>query len=66
MSQGPELIQVPNVSGSSVAEAQATLLAAGLGVEVLPANATGQVIVTDPLPGERVRRGTVVSVFARR
>jgi serine/threonine protein kinase/beta-lactam-binding protein with PASTA domain len=66
ISKGPEFIPVPNVSGMSVADATATLQQAGLVVEVLPAGATGQVIVTDPLPGEQVRRNTAVSVFARR
>jgi serine/threonine-protein kinase len=66
VSKGPEFIPVPNVSGMSVADATATLQQAGLVVEVLPAGATGQVIVTDPLPGEQVRRGTAVSMFARR
>ena len=53
VSQGPELIEVPNVSGQNVAQATAALQAAGFRVEVLPAGATGRVIVTDPLPGER-------------
>lgn len=66
VSKGPEFIAVPNVSGMSVSDATATLQEAGLRVEVLPTDAAGQVIVTDPLPGEQVRRDTVVSVFARR
>jgi serine/threonine-protein kinase len=66
VSQGPETIEVPNVSGRNVAEAVAALQGAGFDVEVLPQGATGRVIVTDPLPGERARRGSTISVFARR
>lgn len=66
VSQGPELIEVPNVSGQNVNQAVQALQNAGFRVEVLPQEARGRVIVTDPLPGERVRRGSTVSVFARR
>ena len=66
VSQGPDLVTVPEITGQTVAEARATLEANGLGIEVLPADAEGRVITSDPSPGVQVPRGTTVSVFARR
>lgn len=66
VSKGPDLVQVPDVEGERVDDAVATLRAAGFAVEVLPTGANGNVIATDPLPGQQVPRGSTISVFARR
>ena len=59
MSRGPELVVVPDVSGQSVQEAIAALEAAGLTVDGVVGNPSRPVLITDPLSGAQVPRGTV-------
>jgi beta-lactam-binding protein with PASTA domain/tRNA A-37 threonylcarbamoyl transferase component Bud32 len=63
VSQGPELIPVPEVFGQSVASAVEEIEAAGLVARVLE-NRRGVVINTNPSAGTLVRRGTTIEVFA--
>jgi beta-lactam-binding protein with PASTA domain len=66
VSKGPDLVAVPEVIGSNVAEAVAALQAAGFVVEVFPDEAEGRVLEVDPQEGTELRRGETVSIFARR
>jgi beta-lactam-binding protein with PASTA domain len=66
VSQGPQLVPVPDVSGRSVDEAVQVLESAGLTVVGVTGNPRGTVLATDPPAGEQVRLGTGVVIFARR
>jgi serine/threonine-protein kinase len=62
VSSGPDLIEVPDVIGSSVADARRTLEDAGLRVRAFSLK-IGNVVRQSPAAGERVRRGTRVTIF---
>jgi len=63
VSQGPEMIPVPEVFGQSVASAVEEIEAAGLVARVLE-DRRGVVINTNPSAGTLVRRGSTIEVFA--
>jgi eukaryotic-like serine/threonine-protein kinase len=63
VSQGPEQIAVPDVSGLSVAEATDQLEAAGLEVQGVSGNPNRGVVRTDPSAGSMVDKGTAVSLI---
>jgi serine/threonine-protein kinase len=65
VSLGPDLVTVPEVSGS-LADAVAALEAAGLSAGSVAGPATGSAFSTDPAPGTEVRRGTSIDIFLRR
>jgi eukaryotic-like serine/threonine-protein kinase len=64
VSDGPEIIDVPDVSGQDPAQATQALTAAGFQVREEAENSSsvpdGQVIRTDPEAGEKAPRGTVI------
>ena len=65
VSQGPHLVQVPNVLGDTIAAAKAALANVGLTVSVIygPANAT-RALGTNPPAATTVHYGTSVSLYA--
>ena len=66
VSLGPEPIVIPDVSGESVADAQAELEAAGLLVDGVDGPPNGVVTGTDPAAGLTVDRGTSVVLVTQR
>ena len=65
VSLGPELFEVPNVSGMKLQEAMDALAAAGFSPSTLVPDALrdfAQATGTDPAAGERVRAGTEIRV----
>ncbi len=64
VSEGPQLVAVPPVSGDSIASAVAALRAAGLVVseQIGPPFATSAT-TTDPAPGTQLRPGTSVTLY---
>jgi eukaryotic-like serine/threonine-protein kinase len=65
VSRGPQLIAVPNVTGSSVQSAVATLQAAGLSAtEVIGPPFATTVSATDPPPGTLVQLGTNITLYS--
>ncbi|HVE47320.1 MAG TPA: PASTA domain-containing protein [Acidimicrobiales bacterium] len=66
VSKGPDIVDVPEVAGKTVAEATAILRAAGLGVSGTGGKPNGdRVIFTDPQAGTKARRGTGVFLYVR-
>lgn len=68
LSRGPQLLEVPDVTGNALQAAQVTLTAAGLGVgrtfNVYTARgAGGAVVAQSPESGERVERSATVDLF---
>jgi len=63
VSEGPHLTKVPAVAGESVAQATATLQAAGLGVANVFGPPTTTVFVTSPQAGTTVDYGSSVSLY---
>ncbi|MFZ4583860.1 MAG: Stk1 family PASTA domain-containing Ser/Thr kinase [Acidimicrobiia bacterium] len=66
VSTGPAQITLPNVVGSTTAQAQATLTQLGLQVQVVtvasqPAN-NGKVLAQSPTAGSRAKRGDTVTI----
>jgi serine/threonine-protein kinase len=64
VSKGPDLVQVPDLRGQSYEQAKSTL--EGLGLRVKKRSfpgGPGNVLRTDPDRGEKVRRGTTVTVY---
>ncbi|WGD36481.1 Stk1 family PASTA domain-containing Ser/Thr kinase [Lysinibacter sp. HNR] len=72
ISQGPELFEIPNVSGQTIREAMNALTSAGFvpstsvaekfaGIDVW---ATARVLRTSPAAGTRVEKGTTVDIAA--
>jgi hypothetical protein len=64
----PPLVAVPDVRGDAVANAAATIRAAGLGVSIQPqndplCNNLGQVMSQSPAPGTMVPQGTFVTIM---
>ena len=66
VSKGPDLVAVPDLTGKTLAEAEAALEAAGLALGQDCCNSKGRVVTSDPPPGEKVKRGTSVNVFLAR
>lgn len=65
VSLGPEIVEIPQVIGKTWAEAQAILSERGLSViqvEEFNDAATGQVINQSPVQGEKVEKGSQVTV----
>lgn len=65
ISKGPEFVEVPNVSGKPIADAEAQLIAAGLTVvkeEVFNDAAPGNVVSQAPPPKSMVERGSSVTL----
>jgi len=68
LSRGPQLLEVPDVTGSALQAAQVTLTAAGLGLgrtfNVYTAEgAGGSVVAQSPTSAERVERAATVDLF---
>jgi len=63
VSKGPELITIPKLVGTKRKAAEAQLEALGLKVEVRAIPGPGTVRSTDPGAGERVRKGSTVTLF---
>lgn len=66
VSLGPQPVIIPDVSGDSVADAQATLEAAGLAVDGVEGPPNGIVVGTDPAAGLQVDRGASIVLLTRR
>ena len=66
VSLGPQPIVIPDVSGDSVSDAQATLEAAGLVVDGVEGPPNGVVTGTDPAAGLTVDRGTSIVLITQR
>ena len=64
VSKGPDLVEVPDVIGMRFSDAYDTLVNAGF--EVTDEGEGNRVVGTDPEPGERVRRGSKVTIQRRR
>jgi beta-lactam-binding protein with PASTA domain len=63
VSKGPELISVPDLAGKPRGEAEGALKALGLKSRVVAIPGPGQVRSTEPEAGEKVRRGSTVTLF---
>lgn len=71
VSQGADLVDVPNVVGLTESEAYNTLKAAGFSPQALPSEynpdvAEGNIIRQDPVEGAKANRGSVVNYVASR
>ena len=66
VSRGPQPVIIPDVSGDSVADAQATLEAAGLVVDGVEGPPNGIVTGTDPAAGLQVDRGASIVLVTQR
>jgi len=67
VSKGPQIVTVPDVTGQTVAQATATLNAAGLQVGNIYGPAKGKrVLDTGPGPDSRVPHGTAVDLYTAR
>jgi len=65
VSKGPDLVTVPDVSGSSETEAIALLEGAGLVAGDANGPAGGVVFASEPRVGASVTRGATVDLFKR-
>ena len=65
VSKGPDLVVVPDVIGMTLDEALGVLESNGFNVEA-EGPPRGRVFETDPGTGERVRRGSTVTIYLRR
>jgi len=66
VSKGPDVVDVPDVTGRTVEEATAILRDAGLGVSGTGGKPRGnRVIFTDPQAGTKAKRGTGVFLYVR-
>ncbi len=65
-SKGPQPIPIPDVRTKSVADATATLQAAGFPVVGVTGSPSNPVLFTDPPPNEPHVKGTGVTLFTRR
>jgi serine/threonine-protein kinase len=63
VSLGPEQVEVPDVSGQSVADATSELEAAGFEVQGVSGSPNRDVARTDPEAGTLVERGTAISLI---
>jgi serine/threonine-protein kinase len=63
VSTGPPTVQVPDVSGDSVAQATTALQAAGLSVSGVSGSPSNKVIGTQPSIGSTVPTGSAVQLF---
>jgi serine/threonine-protein kinase len=63
VSTGPPTVQVPNVSGDTVAAAQTALQAAGLKLGQVYGPSGGRVFATVPEPGTTVNVGSSVNLY---
>jgi serine/threonine-protein kinase len=63
VSLGPEIIRVPNVTGSSVEAASETLRGAGLVPDVQNYSPGARVRAQDPSSGAEARRGSKITLF---
>lgn len=66
VSKGPDIVDVPDVTGKTVAEATTILRGAGLTVSGTGGKPNGdRVIFTDPQAGTKAKRGTGVFLYVR-
>lgn len=65
VSQGPQTVSVPDVTGKSVEDATSILSAAGLNVAGVAGNPNKKVVFTDPPPNAKVQRGTGVTLYTK-
>ncbi len=65
VSSGPPTVAVPNVANDNVAQATATLQAAGLTVSGVDGNPTGTVVGTDPAIGSTQNVGSSVTILSQ-
>ena len=63
VSSGPPTVQVPNVSGFSVATATAKLQSAGLSVGNVFGPSHGMVFTTVPSAGSTVNEGSAINLY---
>lgn len=65
VSQGPKVVEVPDVRGMSSADAQAALAAVGLGsrIVLVPPGGGDTVVGQDPGSGHKVRSGSVITLY---
>jgi serine/threonine-protein kinase len=66
VSKGPDLVVVPKVDGLTLDQAIAALERTGLVVGEVSGPAKGRPFVTDPLAGQKVKRGSTVDIYLRR
>ena len=65
VSNGPDLVTVPNLAGRPPAASQQALTAAGLRVSATYGPPAGEVFSTQPAAGAKVKRGTEVALYTR-
>jgi serine/threonine-protein kinase len=67
VSQGPQTVTVPDVTGDSIDEATSALGAVGLQVgQQFGPSKSSRVFLTDPLPGSRLPHGSAVNLYVGR
>ncbi|MBW3547143.1 MAG: PASTA domain-containing protein [Actinobacteria bacterium] len=66
VSKGPDLVQVPDIAGRALEEANRILEEAGLIPGDVTGPSKGKPFTTDPEPGARVARNTQVDIFLKR
>ena len=65
VSKGPDVLNVPDVTGKNVQDATTILQQAGLQVANVFGPPTKKVFVTDPPAGQQVHRGSSVNLYTR-
>ncbi len=65
VSQGPQMVPVPDVTKDTVAKATAALQAAGLAVGQVYGPPNGKVFTSTPLAGTSVKKGTAVNLYTQ-
>ena len=66
VSDGPEVVEVPDLTGMSTAEARDALTAKGLRTEVVNIPGSDDVVVSQsPRPGRKVTAGSTVTIYVR-
>ncbi|MBV9411562.1 MAG: PASTA domain-containing protein, partial [Acidimicrobiia bacterium] len=65
VSKGPDLVQVPDVTGKSVPDATAAMQAAGLSIGNVFGPPNKKVFLTDPAANTQVKRGSSVNVYTK-
>ena len=65
VSKGPDLLNVPDVTGKNVQDATAVMQQAGLQVSNVFGPPNKKVFVTDPPAGTQVHRGSSVNLYTR-
>jgi serine/threonine-protein kinase len=65
VSQGPPVVQIPNMTGQTVAQATAALQTVGLTVGSVYGPQNGRVFTSNPLAGQQLQQGQAVNLYTQ-